>query len=429
MTRPLLPSRRAFCATTAAALLHAPAWLRAQAPGQSSSANPQLSPTHPDVAAIDHDRILADAEPMLTLPPAPLTAFPCPRSPGTLNDFYSEPEDYFPDPASPAAPWKEFSTRVRKAAACTTHRDAVYTFSTQVATLTAAFVLSSDPHYSQKAAEHLRAWFITPATRMTPNLLYGQRIPNMAPGRIEGRFQGILETVPFAEVAQAIPFLATSNTLNATELAAIHAWFAAYLQWLTDSQLGGLARDQKDHHGSSWLLQCAAYARLNAVGLTSDDATLNLLRHRFHSVTLRAQIHASGNFPHEVSTPAPYRNSLFNLDMLSAVCDLLSTRFESAWEYELQDGPGMRAASAYHFPYIAHRTAWPYPADTSYFTDLPGRRPALLLAGRAFAHAEYTDLWRALTPTPADAPGEILRSLPIRQPLLWVTRPKFVAAP
>src|ERR1700731_3631615 len=144
MTWPHRPSRRAFCATAAAALLQAPAWLRAQAPSQNSSGNqaPQLSPTHPDVAAIDHDRVLAAAEPMLTLPPAPLTAFPCPRSPGTLNDFYSEPEDYFPDPTSPTAPWKEFPTRVRNAAACTTHRDAVYTFSTQVATLTAAFVLS-----------------------------------------------------------------------------------------------------------------------------------------------------------------------------------------------------------------------------------------------------------------------------------------------
>jgi hypothetical protein len=89
----------------------------------------------------------------------------------------------------------------------------------------------------------------------------------------------------------------------------------------------------------------------------------------------------------------------------------------------------MRAAIAYHAPYIAHRTAWPYPADAADFTLLPGRRPSLLFAGRAFAHAEYTELWRSLAPIPADAPGEIQRSLPIRQPLLWVTRPKFVAAP
>jgi Alginate lyase len=423
MTRRFLLSRRGFCATAAAALLRGPALLGSQSAGQNA---PPLSPTHPNVAAIDHDRILAAADPMLLRSPAPLTAFPSPRSPGTPNDFYSEPESFYPDPASATAPWKEFPTRVPNAAAFTAHRDAVITVSVQVATLAAAFVLTADPRYSQKAAEHLRAWFLTPATRMTPDLRFGQRIPNSPPGRFQGRFEGILETVPFAEVAQAIPFLASSGSLSTTELSGIHAWFAAYLQWLTDSQLAGLARDQKDHHGSSWLLQCAAYAHLNAAGLTSDDAPLTQLRHHFHSVTLRAQIHATGNFPHEVTTAAPYRNSLFNLDMLSATCDLLSTRFESAWEYELQDGPGMRAAIAYHVPFIANRAKWPYPADDVFFTDLPGRRPALLLAGRAFVQAEYTALWRSLTPLAADVPGEILRSLPLHQPLLWIARPKPV---
>jgi len=413
-------SRRSFCATAAAAALH-PAWLAAQSTHGSA--------THPDVAGLDHDRILAEVAPYLTAAPTPLTGMHAPRSPGGPNDFYSEPEDYFPDPASPTAPWKESSGSASAPVAFTAHRDAVHSLSVQVATLTAAFVLTNDARYSQKAAEHLRAWFVTPATRMQPSLEFGQHIPNDSShyqGRFQGRFQGVLETVPLAEVAQAIPFLASSGALTPDELTAVHAWFGQYLQWLTDSPLAGLARDQKDHHGSSWLLQCAAYAHLNAAGLTSDDATLGQLRHQLRTVTLRAQIHALGNFPHEVTTPAPYRNSLLNLDLLSAACDLLSTRFESAWEYELQDGPGMRSAIAYHAPFIAKRATWPYPADNLYFTDLPGRRPSLLLAGRAFAQPDYTDLWRSLAPLPSDAPGVIQRSLPIRQPLLWVARPRLV---
>ena len=248
------------------------------------------------------------------------------------------------------------------------------------------------------------------------------------PAAIRAGFRGAIRACSrpsrWPRSLRRFPSSPPSGSLSAAELTGLHGWFAAYLQWLTDSQLAGLARDQKDHHGSSWLLQCAAYARLNVVGLTSDDTTLNLLRHHFHSVTLRAQIHATGNFPHEVTTAAPYRNSLFNLDMLSAACDLLSTRFENVWEFELQDGPGIRAAIAYHAPFIANRAKWPYPADDVFFTDLPGRRPALLLAGRAFVQAEYTELWRSLTPIATDAPGVILRSLPIRQPLLWVARPR-----
>ena len=244
-----------------------------------------------------------------------------------------------------------------------------------------------------------------------------------------GNFKGLVETIPLAEVAQSIPFLASSSALTPDELSTLRAWFADYLKWLTDDPLATLARDQKDHHGSSWLLQSAACAHLTATGLTSDDSNLNLLRHRFRTVTLRAQLHATGKFPNEVATPNPYRNSLFNLDLLSAACDLLSTRFESVWDYELQDGPGLRTAIAFHAPYIANRSSWPYPADAAHFTDLPGRRISLLLAGRAYSYPQYTEEWQSLPPIPDTAPAEIRRSDPLSQPLLWITRPKPTPAP
>src|SRR6185312_4172754 len=164
---------------------------------------------------------------------------------------------------------------------------------------------------------------------------------------------------------------------------------------LNTSRTAGLARDSKDRNGSSWLLQAAACARIN----TKDDRPLTTLRHQFKSATIRAQISYEGTFPRELSTPNPYRNSLFNLDMLAAICLLLSTRFENVWAYELQDGPGMRAAIARHVPYIKNRGSWPYQADATHFNDLPLRHPALLFCARAYTRPEYADLWKTL---PAD---------------------------
>jgi hypothetical protein len=176
-------------------------------------------------------------------------------------------------------------------------------------------------------------------------------------------------------------------------------------------------RSGKSHHGSSWLLQAAAIARL---GEAADDRPLSALRHQYQSSTIRAQILADGTFPAELTTANPYRNSLFNLDMLSGVCLLLSTRFEKVWDYELQDGPGMRSAIARHYPYILNRNAWPYPADATDFTDLPIRPPSLLFAARAYDQPEYASLWKALPTDPKLF--ELQRTFPIRQPLLWVTR-------
>jgi hypothetical protein len=418
------PTRRDFCTAAAAALL-----LSTQR-GSRARANAQaINQLHPDVAAIDHDRILAEAGRALTQAVIPITSIAAARSPGSAHDLYSEPEDFFPDPASAIAPWIQRKPSAVNPEAFTAHRDAVYALSTAVAALAAAFVLTSEPRYAAKAAEHLRAWFVTPATRMTPALPFAQRIPNAATGRAEGRFEGVLDTLPLAETAHSVRFLAASDALSAEELKAVRGWFAEYFEWLNNSLVGGLARDQKDHHASSWLFQCAAYADANVTGFSSDDTRLNTLRHRFHTVTLRAQMTAMGNFPHEVSTAYPYRNSLFNLDLLSLACDLLTTRFDNAWEYELQDGPGMRSAFAYHFPFLVNRAAWPYPADPVDFKLLPARRISLLLAGQAYRRPEYVDLWKSLAPLPENSASELRRSFPITQPLLWTAHPKTAAAP
>jgi hypothetical protein len=397
-------TRRIFC-SQAASLLLAPRVVLSQAKPTS----------RPDVAAIDHDRILQAATHFLTTSPAPITAVPCPRSPGSSNDFYSEAENYWPDPANPSGPFVLHTGAGPNPDAFTAHRDAIINFSICVPALTAAFVLTSEARYAQQAVIHLRAWFIDPATRMNPSILYAQTI---LPAKT-GRFEGVVEAVHLAEVFQCIPFLSNSEALTEADRAALKKWFAEYFEWLNTSRLAGLARDNKSHHGTSWLLQAAAIAHLSQV---TDDAPLTTLRHQYKSSSIRAQILANGTFPHELSTPDPYRNTLFNLDMFAGVCVLLSTRFESVWDYELQDGPGMRTVVARLYPYVLNRGAWPFLADATHFNDLPIRPPSLLFAARAYDRPEYAELWKTLKPDTTIP--ELQRTFPIRQPLLWVTRPK-----
>jgi len=398
-----MPStRRLFC-SQAATLLLTPRLLLSQ-PRSSS---------HPDVAAIDHDRTLRNAAIALTQPITPITSIPATHSPGSPHDFYSESEDHWPDPANPSGPYL-LQSDTPNPAAFTAHRDALLALSIVVPALTAAFVLTSDPRYANQAFAHLKAWFLEPSTSMTPSLLYAQVVP---PAKT-GRFQGIVEAVHLAEVAQSLPFLINSDALTSDSLSALERWFTDYFNWLDTSRLAGLARDDKSHHGTSWLLQAASIASLNR----TDDRPLTTLRHRYKTTTIRAQMLADGTFPHELTTSNPYRNSLFNLDMLAAICLLLSTRFESVWDFELQDGPGMHAAIARHYPFLLHRSAWPYVSDALYFNDLPLRAPSLLFAARAYNRPEYADLWKTLPPDTTIP--TLQRTQPIRQPLLWITRPK-----
>jgi len=400
-------TRRTFCTGTAALLLTPEHLL-----SQSAPPSPRAT-SRPDVAAIDHDRILAAADKALTQPIAPLTTLPCPHSPGTPHDYYSEADDSWPDDSDPKAAWTQRPGKPNPKAFLA-HRDALLAMAMAVPALTAAFVLTKDERYAKQATAHLRAWFIAPATSMTPNLANASVIPPAKSGRPEG----VLEAVHLAEVAVSIPFLATSESLAQEDVDALTTWFTSYHDWLTTSRLAGLARDRKNHDASSWLLQATACARLN----TKDDRPLTQLRQQFKSSTIRAQITSDGNFPHELTTPNPYRNSLFNLDMLAGVCELITTRFETVWDSDLQDGPGMRSVVARMYPFLADRGTWPYKADAEYFTALPWRPPSLLFAARAYMRPEYAELWRKL---PADPRiPELQRFFPIRQPLLWVTRPR-----
>ena len=280
--------------------------------------------------------------------------------------------------------------------------DAWLAFTLDLPALAAATLVdpADNERYTTHAAALLDAWLLNPTTRLV--------------SKPQGdTYEPLLERAALAEVAVAITFLKLDSIL----LSDLKHWFHDYLAYLTENRTALLARDAKNHHASSWLLQTSAMARLLA-----DEAILADTRHRFKASTLRAQVDANGMFPHELSTANPLRDSLFNLDLLAGAVNLLSTRFESLWDYELQDGPGMRSAIARFAVYIRNRAVWPYPADQSHFNQLPGRRPALVFAGRAFAVPDYVTLWSTLNPDPTDP--AILRTFPIRQPILWLTQPK-----
>ena len=273
-------------------------------------------------------------------------------------------------------------------------------FTLSVPALAAAAIVdaANAEKYRAAAASQLRAWLVADETKLVATPVLGEK-----------EYSQVTDLCALSEVCVALPFLGLDDDV----LAAVKAWFATRLTWLMEDRTARLARDSKDHHASSWLLQVAAAAKL-----TGNEAAINECRHRFKTMEIRAQINAEGFFPHEVTTDYPFRNSLFNLDLLGGTCQLISTQFENVWEHELQDGPGMRTAVAKHAYYIRDRVKWPYPADLSHFKLLPCRRPTLVFAGRAYGNADYIALWKTLDADPTEP--DILKSFPIRQPVLWL---------
>ncbi len=357
---------------------------------------------------IERDRVLEKANQYLNEKPITITASYCPRSAGGRHDYYSEGDYWWPNPDDPDGPYirRDGLTNPDN---FTDHREFMRRMSLQVAALAAAYKITGDEKYAQQALNHVRAWFLADSTKMNPHLNYAQAIK----GITKGRGVGIIDTIHLVEVARAISLLQNSPAMSAKDLAGMKNWFADYLHWLTTSENGIDERERNNNHGTCWVMQVAEFARL-----TDNKELMNYCRDRFKTVLLPNQMAADGSFPLELARTKPYGYSLFNLDAMGAVCQILSTPDDNLWTYELPDGRSMKKAMEFMFPFINDKSKWPYPPDVMYFEEWPVQQPSLLFAGLALNESKYIELWKKLKPEPTSEEG--LRNFPIRQPVLWV---------
>ena len=360
------------------------------------------------VATFDRSRILTAANKYLNEQPITITASRSPRSSGGLHDFFSEGDYWWPDPNNPSGPYIQ-RDGMSNPDNFVDHRRYLMRLSIQVPALTAAWKITKDTRYARKAATHLRAWFIDEATRMNPSLEFAQAIH----GRFTGRGTGIIDTIHLVEVAKAIQVLEASGALSEAELKQIKKWFSDYVVWMTTSKNGTDERDARNNHGTCWVMQVSAFA-----DLIGDKTLLEYCRDRFKTVLVPNQIAVDGSFPEEKRRTKPYGYSLFNLDAMTTVCQILSTRNDNLWKFETRDGRGVARAVAYLYPYIKDKKSWPLKPDVMYDAEWPMRHISLLFAGRALNHRDYLELWQKL---PADSNvEEVIRNFFIRQPVLWV---------
>jgi hypothetical protein len=284
-----------------------------------------------------------------------------------------------------------------------------------VPALTAAFKITRDRRYAEHAAAHMRAWFLDPATRMNPNLEFAQAISGVS----KGRGIGIIDTVHLVEPARAASFLLEFDFFTLDEHVKLLGWFSDYLKWLITSKNGIEERDQKNNHGSCWVLQVAEFATF-----TANGALQKMCRDRFRTVLIPTQVAPDGKLPLELARTKPYSYALFDLDILATIAQVLTpqgaadTDPNNLFTFALPDGRGLRKAVAWMEPYIADKQIWPYPYDIQYYDQLPVRQPSLLFAGLAYNNPQYIALWKTLDADPHIP--EVIRNFPIRQPVLWV---------
>ena len=64
----------------------------------------------------------------------------------------------------------------------------------------------------------------------------------------------------------------------------------------------------------------------------------------------------------------------------------------------------------------------PYPPDVMYWNNWPAAQPFLLFGAQAYKQETWFNTWKGLDHTPQVE--EVIRNLPIRNPLIWMDEGK-----
>ena len=353
--------------------------------------------------------ILIKANDDLKSKPITVTSFQSERSAGGVHDFFSEADYWWPDALNPSGPYIQKDGQTNPAN-FSEHRLAMIRFSQMVGNLTSAYLLTNDNKYAVKAIQHCKAWFVDTATKMTPSLLYAQAIK----GKVTGRGVGIIDMIQMMEVAQSIMVLEKQNAIKSDDFIEIKKWFQQYLQWVTTHPYGIDEREAKNNHGTCWTMQVAVFAKL-----VNDTALLNYCDNRFKTNILPSQMDMNGSFPLELKRTKPYGYSLFNLDAMYTLAYVLSTKENNLWEFKTANGLSLKKGIEFLYPFVENKNSWTLPKDIMYWENWPVAHPFLLFGYAAYGNQNWLNTWSNLEHFPTTA--EVIRNLPIRNPLLWIT--------
>ncbi|RZL62267.1 MAG: alginate lyase, partial [Pedobacter sp.] len=289
------------------------------------------------------------------------------------------------------------------------HRKAMVRLSKIIGVLASAYKITGDEKYVRQAVLHLKAWFINPETLMNPNLLYAQAVK----GKFTGRNYGIIDTIHLMEVAQGALIMEKAKAFDNETARGVKKWFADYILWLNTSKPGIQEKTVKNNHATCWAMQVASFAKL-----CGDQNMLDSIKTNFKTNLLPNQMAVDGSFPLEMARTKPYGYAIFNLDAMTMLCQILSTPKENLWNFSTADGKSIKKGISFLYPFIADKSKWTLAPDVMYWDNWPVAQPFLLFGANAYNETSWLNTWKKLEHQPQVE--EVIRNLPIRNPLIWL---------
>jgi hypothetical protein len=270
---------------------------------------------------------------------------------GDKHDYMSQAPYFWPDPTKPnGLPYIRHDGEHNPELKKISDHDEFGKMGDDSRALALAYYLTGNQAYADRAALLLRTWFLDPATKMNPNLEFGQGIP----GINTGRGIGIIESRSLLGATEAVGLLEGSKTWSAADEQGIKAWIASYLNWMRTSQKGKDEDAAKNNHGTWYDLQVTDLALFLGDRQLAVDT---LERVKTRRIT---QIDPDGRQPLETARTNGWGYSNGNLDGLTQLATLGERVGVDLWNYKTPDGRSIRGAIDFLVPYAIAGKKWDY---------------------------------------------------------------------
>jgi len=268
---------------------------------------------------------------------------------GNKHDYMSLAPYYWPDPSKPdGLPYIRKDGQTNPEVKEYKDKEYLPKLCESVHALSLAYYFSGEKVYAEHAAKLIRVWFLDTATRMNPNLNFGQAMK----GHNTGRGAGMIDTRHLIKVVDAIGLLQSSKYWTSQDQQGMKEWFTAFLDWMQTSKIGKDEMAAENNHGAWYDAQRVAMSLF-----VKDQEQVKKIIASAQS-RIDKQMDNDGRFPKELERTISLHYSTFVMNAFFTIAQMADNAGVDLWNYTSPSGKSLRKAFDALRPYLAQEKTW-----------------------------------------------------------------------